>query len=383
MQAMTCAVALGMPLATSGVVSANNAPTTISYNQKQTQIKFNPQDELTKNALSTVEKGSIKSVSLITKKDNSNKTAIQNMERQKDGSYMTTLKGNQKGTHYSFAVTYDNGKTYKINDPYAKNAKNIDYSVVSNENEQKEIKNHITITTPDGTKIEINGENDGNTSVVSSSKDDQSNLASSVTSSHIESSSIAESSSNNEKDSSIENDKSSSGEENHAPVIDSSVSISSSSNKSDDSDQQGDDKSTADNENHAPVTQEDGSTSNDNNQKDDEQNNTAPVTQTANKKADNDKTTGDVGKQTNDANTNKNNAAVNDNNAKSSSSNLSSTNSDNQSVNNGSSSAIGENGGEMPQTGEKIIAGISAIGVALLVAVGGYYIYRKRQSKNK
>lgn len=155
---MSCAITLGVPLVTNGIVSANNVNEVqnVSYTKQDTKIAFDPNDALTKQALSKVHQdGVIKSVALVTLKDG--KTSSVNMSAE-DGIYVATLQGNQEGTKYQFAVTYQDGKTVKINNPYVDNKLDTQFSVIGSKPASPSTKTtNFTAVNSDGTMLEMKG----------------------------------------------------------------------------------------------------------------------------------------------------------------------------------------------------------------------------------
>ena len=165
---MSCAITLGAPIVTSGIVSADNVNEVqnVSYQKQSTKIAFDPNDALTKQALNKAHQdGAIKSVALVTLKDG--KTSSVNMNNE-NGVYVATLQGNQKGTKYQFAITYQDGKTVKINNPYADNKLDTQFSVIGSKGVNPAVKTtNMTTVAPNGQMLEMKGTTrDGNSQTV-------------------------------------------------------------------------------------------------------------------------------------------------------------------------------------------------------------------------
>lgn len=155
---MSCAITLGAPIVASGIVSADNVNEVqnVSYQKQNTKIAFDPNDALTKQALKKAHQdGAIKSVALVTLKDG--KTSSVNMNNE-NGVYVATLQGNQKGTKYQFAITYQDGKTVKINNPYADNKLDTQFSVIGSKGVNPAVKTtNMTTVAPNGQMLEMKG----------------------------------------------------------------------------------------------------------------------------------------------------------------------------------------------------------------------------------
>ena len=155
---MSCAITLGAPIVASGIVSADNVNEVqnVSYQKQSTKIAFDPNDALTKQALNKARQdGAIKSVALVTLKDG--KTSSVNMNNE-NGVYVATLQGNQKGTKYQFAITYQDGKTVKINNPYADNKLDTQFSVIGSKGVNPAVKTtNMTTVAPNGQMLEMKG----------------------------------------------------------------------------------------------------------------------------------------------------------------------------------------------------------------------------------
>lgn len=155
---MSCAITLGAPIVASGIVSADNVNEVqnVSYQKQSTKIAFDPNDALTKQALNKAhQSGVIKSVALVTLKDG--KTSSVNMNNE-NGVYVATLQGNQKGTKYQFAITYQDGKTVKINNPYADNKLDTQFSVIGSKGVNPAVKTtNMTTVAPNGQMLEMKG----------------------------------------------------------------------------------------------------------------------------------------------------------------------------------------------------------------------------------
>lgn len=165
---MSCAITLGAPIVASGIVSADNVNEVqnVSYQKQSTKIAFDPNDALTKQALNKAHQGgAIKSVALVTLKDG--KTSSVNMNNE-NGVYVATLQGNQKGTKYQFAITYQDGKTVKINNPYADNKLDTQFSVIGSKGVNPAVKTtNMTTVAPNGQMLEMKGTTrDGNSQTV-------------------------------------------------------------------------------------------------------------------------------------------------------------------------------------------------------------------------
>lgn len=165
---MSCAITLGAPIVASGIVSADNVNEVqnVSYQKQNTKIAFDPNEALTKQALNKAHQdGAIKSVALVTLKDG--KTSSVNMNNE-NGVYVATLQGNQKGTKYQFAITYQDGKTVKINNPYADNKLDTQFSVIGSKGVNPAIKTtNMTTVAPNGQMLEMKGTTrDGNSQTV-------------------------------------------------------------------------------------------------------------------------------------------------------------------------------------------------------------------------
>lgn len=155
---MSCAITLGAPIVASGIVSADNVNEVqnVSYQKQSTKIAFDPNDALTKQALNKAHQdGAIESVALVTLKDG--KTSSVNMNNE-NGVYVATLQGNQKGTKYQFAITYQDGKTVKINNPYADNKLDTQFSVIGSKGINPAVKTtNMTTVAPNGQMLEMKG----------------------------------------------------------------------------------------------------------------------------------------------------------------------------------------------------------------------------------
>lgn len=155
---MSCAITLGAPIVASGIVSADNVNEVqnVSYQKQNTKIAFDPNDALTKQALKKAHQdGAIKSVALVTLKDG--KTSSVNMNNE-NGVYVATLQGNQKGTKYQFAINYQDGKTVKINNPYADNKLDTQFSVIGSKGVNPAVKTtNMTTVAPNGQMLEMKG----------------------------------------------------------------------------------------------------------------------------------------------------------------------------------------------------------------------------------
>lgn len=155
---MSCAITLGAPIVASGIVSADNVNEVqnVSYQKQSTKIAFDPNDALTKQALNKAhQSGAIKSVALVTLKNG--KTGNVNMNNE-NGVYVATLQGNQKGTKYQFAITYQDGKTVKINNPYADNKLDTQFSVIGSKGVNPAVKTtNMTTVAPNGQMLEMKG----------------------------------------------------------------------------------------------------------------------------------------------------------------------------------------------------------------------------------
>lgn len=165
---MSCAITLGAPIVASGIVSADNVNEVqnVSYQKQSTKIAFDPNDALTKQALNKAHQdGAIKSVALVTLKDG--KTSSVNMNNE-NGVYVATLQGNQKGTKYQFAITYQDDKTVKINNPYADNKLDTQFSVIGSKGVNPAVKTtNMTTVAPNGQMLEMKGTTrDGNSQTV-------------------------------------------------------------------------------------------------------------------------------------------------------------------------------------------------------------------------
>lgn len=165
---MSCAITLGAPIVASGIVSADNVNEVqnVSYQKQNTKIAFDPNDALTKQALNKAhQSGAIKSVALVTLKDG--KTSSVNMNNE-NGVYVATLQGNQKGTKYQFAITYQDDKTVKINNPYADNKLDTQFSVIGSKGVNPAVKTtNMTTVAPNGQMLEMKGTTrDGNSQTV-------------------------------------------------------------------------------------------------------------------------------------------------------------------------------------------------------------------------
>lgn len=387
-QLMSCTVALSMPMITSGVINADNTSSVqnVSYNKKETKITFDPNDSLVKKALDKVHQGTVKKVELVTINDGKKSSKV--MDKNNDGVYSATLNGNQNSTKYQYAVTFDDGQTYTINNPYAQNDRNELYTAVKADASSQD-KTNITITTPDGTVIDINGsatssKDSANVSVVSSSKisTNQSDVSTSSNSTKhnaaVIETSVSESSST-VKNSESKND-----------TQKSNVQASSSSIKSNAAVVQGSKN------NEESLNHQSGTVSSDENKA------TAPV-ETTNSADGNSTGTNDNGakfeKTTDNAKQN-DKAAVTQKNADNGNANANANNGENSSVSNSSSSSSSsdvssssdmssqssesQDSGSMPQTGEMILRGLGVLGVAALACVGGYYgfqAYKKKTNK--
>lgn len=350
---MSCAIALGAPIVTSGIVSADNVNEVqnTSYCVQNTKITFNPNDTLTKQVLSkTQQKGTIKKVTLITLKDG--KISSINMDN-KNGVYVATLQGDQKDTKYQFAVTYSDGKTIRLNNPYADNQLNSQFSVIGNDNSSAEDGN-VTAINSDGTILEMKeisstGSLSSSTSGSVSNKNSDSTRVSVISSSKINASSSSVNNTQKRSESSVNKQQSSS-------ILLTSIIKSSNSENAKNSDQGNDNFFGKNNSNDDTGDKQQ-----------------AAVTKKADNR-NNGRNDENAGPTNNTNNTNSNSA-----------SDSSSSNSSSSSVSSSSSSVAGNDAEKsMPQTGEMILRGLSILGVAALACVGGYYgfqIYKKKNSK--
>lgn len=376
---LSCVATLGL---TTINVGANNVPNVknVEYSTKATTFKFNPNDKLIKKALAKAKATKkIKGVALVVKAKN--RTTFLPMDKQADGTYVKKVSGNQDGNKYQYAIQYTNGETYTINNPYAKNAENVDTSIVgakSIDSSDKIQKSNITITTPDGIVIDITGTSSSETS----KKDDVD--VSVTSSSKIGSSSKLQSSSNEVSDVS-----SSSSEPAHAAVIQSSVSQSMTNSSS--SKTNSNSNSASSEPTHAPVIQS--SVSQNSIQKEDNQSvnsnsEHAAVVQSTNK------STKDSNNQSSFNSDNKGNSGgaavvaksqVNSSSINSSSTNESNKSNDLESTNNTEtpSESSSDESQSMPQTGERVVKGLSLLGMALLVTAGGVWFYSKHKKSEK
>lgn len=360
---MSCVVTLGIPMISSGIVRADttNAQSS-SSSQNIIKLTFNPNDSLTEQALNKVHQGTIKNVSLIMIQ-NGNESNMP-MTKQPDGSYTTTVKENQKDIKYQFKVDYQDGQSVTINDPHSENSYNDQYSVVGNKAASS--KANITITTPDGIVIDINGQYN------SSSGKDKSVSVSVVSNSKVESPQLNENKeSSSKKDSKISsssaivNSKSSETEQNSE--VSSHISNTSKTSSSEDNKKTLSTSSEKQTNNQAAVVADSQKTSGLNNLgKNDNQ--VPDVVTSPNTKKENNN-------QGNNNQPSKTQAAV---------TNKESSQKQNQSTHALSSSSIVGNDNEqsMPQTGEMIIRGLSILGGMVLMGVGGYYGYQLYK-KNK
>lgn len=370
-QLMSCTLALSMPMFASGVINADNTPSVqnVSYNKKETKITFDPNDSLVKKALDKVHQGTVKKVELVTVNDGKKSSNV--MDKNKNGIYSATLNGDQSSTKYQYGVTFDNGQTYTINNPYAQNDRNELYTAVKADASSQD-KTNITITTPDGTVIDINGsttsnKDSANVSVVSSSKISASQSDVSASSSSVKPSAAVIETSASESSSTVKNSESKNDtQKSNAQVSSSSIKanaavVSSDGNKI------------------APVR----ATNNADGNSDDINHNGAKVEKTT----DNAKQNGKAAvtqKNADNGNTNAN--ANNDGNSNISNNSLSSSSSDVSSSSDMSSqSSESKNSGSMPQTGEMVLRGLGILGAAALACVGGYYGYQgfKKRKNNK
>lgn len=387
-QLMSCTVALSMPMIASGVINADNTSSVqnVSYNKKETKITFDPNDSLVKKALDKVHQGTVKKVELVTINDGKKSSKV--MDRNKDGIYSATLNGNQSSTKYQYAVTFDDGQTYTINNPYTQNDRNELYTAVKAD-ASSQGKTNITITTPDGTVIDINGsttssKDSANVSVVSSSKISTSQSDVSASSSSTKPKAAVIETSVSESSSTVKNSESKNDiQKSNLQVSSSSIKpkaavVQGSKNGEGSLNYQSGAASSDGNETIAPVkatNNADGNLAgaNDNGVKAEKttdntkQNGKAAVTQ---KNADNGNT-----------NTNTNNDG---NSSTSNSSSFSSSSDVSSSSDMSSQSSESQDSGSMPQTGEMILRGLGILGVAALACVGGYYgyqAYKKKTSK--
>lgn len=372
---MSCAITLGTPLITSGIVSADTNTSSIS--QDETKLVFNPNDSLTKQALSKVHQGTIKDVTLVTVQ-NGNKKDIP-MTKQSNGSYIATLSGNQKNIKYQYKIDFQDGASVTINDPHLDNSSNDQYSVVGDKSASS--KTNITITTPDGTVIDINGHYDSNKNESSVAK------VSVVSSSKLSSSQLNEkkeivSNSKSNLDSSTKKDETNSSElaknhENSSKLSSSLLLDSSKEENSQDNEKDVILSSEKKANNQADVIAGNPKETN-NSEKKNSQSPDVITSPEANKETNN---------QENDKQPTENQAAVtnksNDNKQNSSSLSSSSLNSSSSQSSNESSVAGNDNAQSMPQTGEMILRGLSILGVALLACVGGYYGYQSYKNHKK
>lgn len=387
-QLMSCTVALSMPMIASGVVNADNTSNVqnVSYNKKETKITFDPNDSLVKKALDKVHQGIVKKVELVT--INNGKKSSKVMDKNKDGVYSATLNGNQSSTKYQYAVTFDDGQTYTINNPYAQNDRNELYTAVkADANSQG--KTNITITTPDGTVIDINGsttsgKDSNNVSVVSSSKISTSQSDASASSSSTKPNAAVIETSVSESSSTVKNSESKNDTQK------SNLQVSSSSIKSNAAVVQGSKNS------EGSLNHQSGAVSSDGNEAitsvkatNNADGNLAGANDNgvkAEKTTDNTKQNGKPAvtqKNTDNgsANTNANNSEDSSTSSSSSSSSVSSMSS---SLDMSSQSSESQDSGSMPQTGEMILRGLGIIGIAALACVGGYYgfqAYKKKTNK--
>lgn len=405
---MSCALTLGGPMVISGVVNADNPQPikTVQVANQKTTINFDANDALTKATLEEIDQGKIKDVKLIVVNDQKHPKTI-NMDDHYNGLYSTTLNGDQSKTKYQFAIEFDNGKTYKMNNPYAKNDDHQPYSVIEDSNlaTNKNATTNITITMPNGTVVNINGsattdgkktdasvhQDTSKDSSTSSVKTDSSSKSSELGKSSVpphaavvngdnktaaSSSAKADNHSEQQKyNNNVTNNsaKSSSitsnSNENHAPVV----------QGANENHQQ--DKS--DNHGQAPVQQNNNDRTNNNGPADNggqtDDDNQAPVKQSqdATPKSNQDKENHAAVMAKQNAEPNSKQKATGGLNSSSQPSSQSSSSADSSSI------TTSTEDGSMPQTGEKIIRGIAAIGVCLLSGVGGYYGYQWYQKKHE
>lgn len=374
---MSCAIALGVPMITDGIVNADtNSAQSSSISQNETKFVFNPNDSLTKQALNKVHQGTIKDVILVTVKDG--KECDTPMTKQSDGSYTATLKESSKDTKYQYKVDFQDGKSVTINDPHLDNSTNDQYSVIGDKSATS--KTNITITTPDGTVIDINGNYNKE-----SSSNNESSVAkvSIVSSSKLDSSQLSEKNETTLKSNSKNNDSSEKNESKSSELLKSSESVDKSSSST---------LASSLKENNSKNNKETMMVSSEN-----RANNQAAVVTNGQKEIGDSKENGsqtpdvitspETNKGNNDQETNnqpaKTQAAVTDkNNSKSESQSSSSLSSSSQSSSSDESSVAGnDNTQSMPQTGEMIIRGLSILGITLLVGVGGYYGFQNYKNR--
>lgn len=386
-QLMSCTVALSMPMIASGVINADNTSSVqnVSYNKKETKITFDPNDSLVKKALDKVHQGTVKKVELVT--INGGKKSSKVMDRNEDGVYSTTLNGNQSSTKYQYAVTFDDGQTYTINNPYAQNDRNELYTAVKAD-ASSQGKTNITITTPDGTVIDINGsttssKDSANVSVVSSSKISTSQSDVSASSSSTKPNAAVIETSVSESSSTVKNSESKNDTQK------SNLQVSSSSIKSNAAVVQGS-KNSEGSLNQSGAVSSDGNeaitSAKATNNADGNLAGTNDNGVKAEKTTDNTKQNGKAAvtqKNTDNGNTNAN--TNNDGNSSTSNSSSFLSSSDVSSSSDMSSqSSESQDSGSMPQTGEMILRGLGILGVAALACVGGYYgfqVYKKKTNK--
>lgn len=386
-QLMSCTVALSMPMIASGVINADNTSSVqnVSYNKKETKITFDPNDSLVKKALDKVHQGTVKKVELVT--INGGKKSSKVMDRNEDGVYSTTLNGNQSSTKYQYAVTFDDGQTYTINNPYAQNDRNELYTAVKAD-ASSQGKTNITITTPDGTVIDINGsttssKDSANVSVVSSSKISTSQSDVSASSSSTKSNAAVIETSVSESSSTVKNSESKNDTQK------SNLQVSSSSIKSNAAVVQGSKNSEGSLNQSGAVSSDENETIASAKATNNADGNLAGANDNgvkAEKTTDNTKQNGKAAvtqKNTDNGNTNAN--TNNDGNSSTSNSSSFSSSSDVSSSSDMSSqSSESQDSGSMPQTGEMILRGLGILGVAALACVGGYYgfqVYKKKTNK--
>lgn len=386
-QLMSCTVALSMPMIASGVINADNTSSVqnVSYNKKETKITFDPNDSLVKKALDKVHQGTVKKVELVT--INGGKKSSKVMDRNEDGVYSTTLNGNQSSTKYQYAVTFDDGQTYTINNPYAQNDRNELYTAVKAD-ASSQGKTNITITTPDGTVIDINGsttssKDSANVSVVSSSKISTSQSDVSASSSSTKPNAAVIETSVSESSSTVKNSESKNDTQK------SNLQVSSSSIKSNAAVVQGSKNSEGSLNQSGAVSSDENETITSAKATNNADGNLAGANDNgvkAEKTTDNTKQNGKAAvtqKNTDNGNTNAN--TNNDGNSSTSNSSSFSSSSDVSSSSDMSSqSSESQDSGSMPQTGEMILRGLGILGVAALACVGGYYgfqVYKKKTNK--
>lgn len=182
LESLSCIALLG----TTPLINADSP--NVEYSKENTRITFDPSNRYVKAALNTVDNSKVKKVTLLTRGSSENNFSTNNMTKNRESnSYELKLKNIPEGTQYKYAVTFDDGKTFELNDPLTQNAQGNDYSVITSKKDaDSPSSTSITITTPEGTKIEINEsantidsdskkEESITTSVISSSKLNESN----------------------------------------------------------------------------------------------------------------------------------------------------------------------------------------------------------------